>query len=363
MVLSGVSGTARYIRLVNRSISDGEVALLFGELDVQCAITSNITCEGLLAMYRTMLRIRIFEEKAADCVETGEILCPVHLYIGQEAVATGVCAALADSDYVWGNHRSHGHYLAKGGDMNALMAELFCRRDGCARGRGGSMHIYAQDVGILGTVPMVAATIPIAVGAALSAAMRGTGQVSVAFFGDGATEEGVFHESVNFAALHRLPVIFVCENTCIPVTSLSARGPSEICTFTQSLMYPGIFGVDGNDVVAVYEAAAEAVSRARQGQGPTLLECMTYRWRGHVGPHYDLDRGIRTKEELDDWVDRCPIQLLERTLLQAGVATADGLQAIRDEVEGEVTASLEYARRSPYPGVHEVEQHVFVDRK
>lgn len=335
-----------------------------GELDVQCAITSNITREGLLAMYRTMLRIRIFEEKAADCVESGEILCPVHLYIGQEAVATGVCAALADSDYIWGNHRSHGHYLAKGGDMNALMAELFCRRDGCARGRGGSMHIYAQDVGILGTVPMVAATIPIAVGAALSATMRGTGQVSVAFFGDGATEEGVFHESVNFAALHRLPVIFVCENNLysshLPLSARRAIGD----LYLHAVPY-GIPGtrVDGNDVVAVYEAATEAVSRAREAQGPTLLECMTYRWRGHVGPYYDLDRGIRTQEELDDWVDRCPIKLLERTLLQAGVATANGLQAIRDEAEGEVAASLEYARRSPYPGVHEVGQHVFVDRK
>lgn len=334
------------------------------ELDVQCATTSDTTREGLLAMYRTMLRIRIFEEKAADCVETGEILCPVHLYIGQEAVATGVCAALADSDYVWGNHRSHGHYLAKGGDMNALMAELFCRRDGCARGRGGSMHIYARNVGILGTVPMVAATIPIAVGAALSATMRRTDQVSVAFFGDGATEEGVFHESVSFAALRKLPVIFVCENNLysshLPLSARRAVGDLYLHAVPYGI--PGI-RVDGNDVAAVYEAAAEAVSRAREGQGPTLLECMTYRWRGHVGPRYDLERGIRTQGELDVWVDRCPIKLLGRTLLQTGVATENELQAVRDAVEGEISASLEYARRSPYPESHEVGQHVFVGRE
>lgn len=315
-------------------------------------------------MHRTMLRIRIFEEKAAECVEAGEIQCPVHLYIGQEAVATGVCAALAKSDHVWGNHRSHGHYLAKGGDMNALMAELFCRQHGCARGRGGSMHIYAGDVGIHGTVPMVAATIPIAVGAALSSTLKGTGEVSVAFFGDGATEEGVFHESLNFAALRKLPVVFVCENNLYSShLPLTARRPSgDLYLHAAPYGVPGI-RVDGNNVLEVYQVAVDAVRRARKGHGPTLLECMTYRWRGHVGPKWDLDRGIRAKDELDAWMDRCPIKQVEQTLLRTGVATENELQAVREAVNAEVDAALQYARQSPYPSAVQVGQHVFSDKE
>lgn len=318
----------------------------------------------LVAMYRTMLRIRLLEEKAGDLVEAGEIGCPVHLYIGQEAVATGICAALEPDDYVWGNHRSHGHYLAKGGDMKALMAELLCKRDGCAGGRGGSMHVYAGDVGILGTVPMVAATIPIAVGAALSASIKDSGQVSVAFFGDGATEEGVFHESLNIASLYDLPVIFVCENNLysshLPLSA--RRAVDELHLHAVPYAIPGI-RVDGNDVVAVYRAASQAVARARKGSGPTLLECMTYRWRGHVGPRLDLDRGIRSEAELRAWMERCPIKGLRLHLIQYGLATEDKLETIQQEVRNEVEEALEYAYRSPYPEGHEVTKHVFVEKE
>src|ERR1051325_6528942 len=172
----------------------------------------NLGIDLLLHMYRTMLRIRRFEEQTALMVESGEIKCPCHLYIGQEAIAAGVCAALEKSDYVWGGHRSHGHYLAKGGDMRTMMAEILGRSTGCSAGRGGSMHLFAPEVGILGTVPLVSATIPLSVGAGLASKFKKDGRVSVAFFGDGATEEGHFHESLNLAALYQLPVIFVCEN-------------------------------------------------------------------------------------------------------------------------------------------------------
>ncbi len=341
-----------------------EVDTLTLGVDSRQAAVRDLRPDLLIAMYRTMLRIRLFEEKAGDLVETGEIACPVHLYIGQEAVATGVCAALKESDYVWGNHRSHGHYLAKGGDMNALMAELFCKRDGCARGRGGSMHVYAGHVGVLGTGPMVGATIPIAVGAALSATMRNTDQVSVAFFGDGATEEGVFHESVNFAALQKLPTIFVCENNLysshLPLSA--RRAVEELCLHAVPYGIPGV-RVDGNDAMAVYEAAMQAVTRARGGQGPSLLECMTYRWRGHVGPHLDLERGIRSREELDAWMNRCPIDYLGRCLVQADLATENELEAIREAVQSEVEASVSFARCSPYPESHEVVKHVFASRE
>ena len=225
----------------------------------------------LRRMYTTMLRIREFEERLADLLEAGEVNCPCHLYTGQEAVAAGVCAALDTNDYVWGGHRSHGHYLAKGGDMGAMMAEIYGKATGCSGGRGGSMHLLATEVGILGTVPLVAATIPLAVGAGLASKMREDGRVSVSFFGDGATEEGHLHESVNMAAVYRLPVIFVCENNFYSshMALLQRRAEDNIYKAGESQGIPGI-RLDGNDVAAVYRTAAEAVDRARRNDGPTL---------------------------------------------------------------------------------------------
>ncbi len=232
----------------------------------------------LWEMYRSMMRIRIAEESIAELLENKEIGCPTHLYTGQEAIAVGVCAALTKDDYILGGHRSHGHYLAKGGDVRRLMAELYGKVSGCARGRGGSMHLVAPEVGLLGTVPLVAATIPIAVGAALACKLRGEQRVSVSFFGDGATEEGHFHESLNLAAVHRLPVIFVCENNLYSshMHISERRAKDNIYKSGEAHGMPGL-SLDGNDVVAVYRATVEAVHRARKGEGPTLLECRTYR--------------------------------------------------------------------------------------
>jgi TPP-dependent pyruvate/acetoin dehydrogenase alpha subunit len=308
-------------------------------------------------LYREMVRIRLFEERTADLVEAGEIKTPVHLYIGQEAVAAGVCAALFISDYVLGNHRSHGHYLAKGGDMRSLMAEIYGKATGCALGRGGSMHLYGASFGFLGTVPMVAATIPIAAGAALAAQMEGSDRVTVAFFGDGATEEGVFHESLNFAALKALPMVFVCENNLFSShLPLSERRPegAALTEFALASRIPGV-RVDGNDVLAVHDAAVAAVTRARRGGGPTLLECMTYRWRGHVGPSYDIDVGIRDRAELDAWIARCPIKALET---HVGMAAKD-IEAAYAEARAEVDDAVRFARESGYPPAEEASLHVF----
>jgi pyruvate dehydrogenase E1 component alpha subunit len=313
----------------------------------------------LREMYTTMVRIRRFEERAGDLVEAKEVGTPCHLYIGQEAIAAGVCAALDRADYIWGGHRSHGHYLAKGGDLRAMMAELYGKVTGCSRGRGGSMHLVAPDVGILGTVPLVAATIPLAVGAALAAKLRRDGRVSVSFFGDGATEEGHFHESLNLAALYRLPVVFVCENNFYAshLHLLERRVADNLYRLAEAYGIPGV-RVDGNDAPTVYLASIEAVRRAREGQGPTLLECRTYRWRGHVGPGWDMDVGVKRKDELSEWMARDPLALLRRRLLAQG-GVAEELDRIDEEVRAEVEAAVLYARQSAYPDEGELLAHVF----
>jgi len=311
-------------------------------------------------MYRMMRRIRRFEEVVGDLVAAGEAKCPCHLYIGQEAIAVGVCTALEPEDTIWGNHRSHGHYLAKGGDMHAMMAEILGRQSGCAGGRGGSMHLVAKEVGILGTVPIVAGTIPLAVGAALAYKLQRKPHVAVAFFGDGATEEGHFFESVNLAALYRLPVMFVLENNLYAShMHLSGRRPLDNLDQIGGLFgIPGI-RLDGNDVVAVYRAAVEAAGRARRGQGPSLLECRTYRWRGHVGHRWDEDVGVKRRDELQEWLERCPLARLRRSLVEGGVS--EGLlNALDEEVEKEVESALDFARRSPLPAPETVGEYVYI---
>jgi pyruvate dehydrogenase E1 component alpha subunit len=311
-------------------------------------------------MYLSMVRIRRFEERVAELLEQGEILCPTHLCIGQEGVAVGVCSALRRDDYVFGGHRSHGHYLAKGGDMNLLMAEMFGKETGCSRGHGGSMHLYAPEVGILGTVPLVGATIPIAVGTALASVMEATDRVSVAFFGDGATEEGEFHESLNYASLQKLPVLFVCENNLFSshLRLLERQPVDNIYQSGEAHGMPG-YRIDGNSVVEVLNTAQQAVQRARAGQGPTLIECRTYRWRGHVGPKWDLDVGIREKEEVDAWVKRCPIEGLKAHLLGQGIMTEGEAAGVYERVDEEVEKSLAFAYRGPNPDESELMKHVF----
>ncbi len=314
----------------------------------------------LRSMYVEMLKIRQAEECLADLVAAGEIKCPVHLYIGEEAVAVGVCQALRTDDYIFGNHRSHGHYLAKGGDLKQMMAEIWGKEAGCSKGRGGSMHVVAPEIGLMGTSAMVAAGIPLAVGAAMAFAMRGTSQVAVTFFGDGATEEGVFYESLNIAALKKAPVIFVCENNLYSShVHIRDRRPADNLTELAVAHCMSTCCIDGNDVLAVYRAAEQAIERARRGQGPSFIECRTYRWRGHVGPNYDLDKGLRSREELDEWVARCPIKLLERQLLDHHVLTEAEPSDLRRQIADQVAEAIAFARTCPLPDPITLTDYVF----
>jgi pyruvate dehydrogenase E1 component alpha subunit len=317
----------------------------------------------LLRLYRTMLRIRLCEESLVEAIRSGEIRTPCHLYSGEEAVATGISIALKRKDYIFGTHRSHGHYLAKGGSLQKMVAEIYCRAAGCAGGRGGSMHLIAAEVGVLGTAPIVAGTISLAVGAALAASIRRDRRVAVAFFGDGATGEGVLYESLNFAALRSLPVIFVCENnlysTHLPIRECRPNKP------IYKIAAP--FGIaarrlDGNNVLDVFRAATWAVNRCRSGKGPVFLECLTYRQRGHVGPDDNIQGSytdIRPLAEIERWRKKDPIVRFERLLLAKKAASRDGLAKIRAAIDREVTEANEFARRSPRPEPDEVTAHVF----
>ena len=313
----------------------------------------------LRQMYRTMVRIRLTEERIATLVEHGDIKTPCHLCIGQEAIATGVCAALQKEDYVWGGHRSHGHYLARGGDLTKLVAEVFGRVTGCSKGRGGSMHLFASNVGILGTVPIVAATIPLAVGAGLASKMRKEARVSVVFFGDGAAEEGHFHESLNLAALHRLPVLFVCENNFYAshLPLLERRPADTLYRMAEAYGIPGV-RLDGNDAVEVYGRARTALARARDGSGPALLECRTYRWRGHVGASWDQDVGTKRRDELKGWLAKDPIRRARKALTALGVGS-EFFASVEHDILAEIDEAVVLARHAPAPSASDLLRHVF----
>lgn len=323
-------------------------------------MAENISQGILTRMYRTMVRIREFEESLTEPLEKKEIVCPVHLYIGQEAVATGVCVNLKKEDLVFSTHRSHGHYIAKGGDTKALMAELYGKATGCSKGRGGSMHLASSDVGLPGSSAIVAGTIPLAVGTALAFSMQRKDAISVVFFGDGAANEGTFYEALNFGGLRRLPVVFVCENnaysTHMPISCCLAD--IDIYKKAEIFGMPGV-RVDGNNVLEVYKIAKKAIENARNGSGPTLMECMTYRWRGHVGPSYDLDKGLRSKEELEYWMNKDPIKQLEESLFKQGLLSESEKTKIYEAIEKEMRQAFTFAKESPYPDKDEVALSVF----
>ena len=309
-----------------------------------------------------MQRIRQCEEALVEPIVKGEVRCPCHLYSGEEAVAVGICAALKPKDQVFGTHRSHGHFLAKSGSMRAMLAEIYGKETGCARGRGGSMHLIDPGIGMLGAAPIVAGTIPLALGAALASSIRGDGTVAVGFFGDGAAGEGVLYESLNFAALRRLPILFVCENnlysTHLPISECHPN--RNIFRVAQPFDIDSR-QVDGNDVLAVYEAGRAAAAACRRGKGPAFMECMTYRFRGHVGPDDNIQGShtdIRPKSEIKRWIKRDPLLLLAKRLLADERFTALELKAIRDRTEREVREALAYAKESPYPVKKDLTKYV-----
>ena len=301
-------------------------------------------------LYERMLKIRITEETITEKYSEWEMRCPTHLSIGQEAIASGVCGNLTNKDFVLSTHRCHAHYLAKGGNLDAMLGEIYGRTTGCCGGRGGSMHLFDRSVGILASVPIVGSTIPLAVGAALTFRQRGQGHVSLAFLGDGATEEGVFHESLNFASLHKLPVIFFVENNLYSVyTPLHDRQPDRSLTdYALAHSMPSDH-VDGNDVELVMHATQKSVDRARAGEGPSLMVVDTYRWREHCGPNFDNDLGYRSVEEYEKWRRNCPVESFQSRLTDRGILDSILEEKFRAEIEAEIEASFETAQSAPFP--------------
>ncbi|MDO8686327.1 MAG: thiamine pyrophosphate-dependent dehydrogenase E1 component subunit alpha [Clostridiales bacterium] len=301
----------------------------------------------LLEIYRKMLTIRMFEEKVVDMYNKGQIGGPLHLCVGQEAPAATVGTMLRKEDYISSNHRGHGHVIGKGARLDLTLAELLGKTTGYCKGRGGTMHISDLDDGIIGTNGIVGGGIPVAVGAALSAKMQKKDVVSVTFFGESASNEGIFHESLNMAAVWRLPVIFVCENNGygISVTQKVSTAVENIADRAASYSFPGVT-IDGNDVFAIYEAMCGAIKRARDGEGPTLVECKTYRWRGH----WEGDPQVsRTKEQLDEWMKKCPIKRLRKYLLEEMKMMDQEIIKIESDVREEIEKAAIFALESPYP--------------
>ncbi|MBI2906247.1 MAG: thiamine pyrophosphate-dependent dehydrogenase E1 component subunit alpha [Chloroflexi bacterium] len=305
-----------------------------------------------------MLKIRCFEEKTLQLYRDGFMQGPTHLYIGQEAVATGVCAALEEGDLIVSTHRPHGHLLAKGADPYRLLAELLGRKDGYSRGKGGSMHNTCLALGVLPSSAIVGGGLPYAVGAALAAKLRGSGQVVVSFFGDGASNQGTFHESLNMAGIWRLPIVFACENNLYGSSTRQDRA-TLVKDIAQRATSYGIQGkvVDGNDVLGVYGASKAAVAAARQGQGPTLLEFKTYRWYGHSTA--DPGDTYRTPEEISHWKEKCPIKRFTALLLDKETLSQVEIDRLKQEIQWAIDEASRRALEAPFPVTEEALSDVF----
>lgn len=317
----------------------------------------------LLGLWRSMLRLRIIEEEIEKQYHKDEMKSPIHLVIGHEAANVGACAALRPTDHVWTSHRTHGVYLAKGGDLKAMMAELFCRTTGCVASRGGSMHLLDKKVGVAGGSALVAGSVPVATGDALAAQLKKLDRVSVSFAGDASLEEGAYWEAVNFAALRKLPIVYFCENNFYSVCSpLWKRQPEgvDLCRKAAGFCVETI-KVDGTNVLLVHEAMVEAVERARGGAGPTFVEAQVGRWRAHGGAGDDSASGYRDPAEVAAWERFCPIAIYEAWLERRGVLTADAKRAARDEILRECEDAFRFARESPQPGPAELLKHVYAD--
>ncbi len=314
--------------------------------------------EALLSLYRKLILIRTTEETIARRYSEGKMRCPVHLSIGQEAVAVGVCAALTAEDLVYSTHRCHAHYLAKGGNLNAMMAELYGKATGCCGGKGGSMHLIDLKAGFGGATPIVGNSIPIATGAAFAAKLRKENRVIVSFFGDGTVEEGAFHESLNFAALHKLPIVFVCEDNRFSVyTHLSERQPKRpIYALAKGHGIPASRH-DGNDVSTVLAAATKARKAVRSG--PVFLEFSTYRYREHCGPNFDDELGYRDPKEVAVWKKKDPVAMFERELLKKEVLSSDLIEKIRNDAIRQVDGAFRFAEKSPFPKREALAEHLY----
>ena len=324
----------------------------------------SIPVEKVLDLYNRVLRIRRFEEKVGTLFAQGQLPGFVHLYIGEEAIAAGVCAALRDEDYITSTHRGHGHVIAKGGDFNRMMAELFGKASGYCKGKGGSMHIADFKIGMMGACGIVGGGIPIAVGAGLSAYSRGTDQVSAAFFGDGASNEGSFHESLNLASVYKLPVIFICENNHYGefTPALKAANIEDIADRAAGYGIPGIIA-NGSDPLEMYNVAQEAVDRARQGKGPTLIEAKTHRKGGHAEGEKVFLAGqkYRLEEEFEQAQEKDPLTSLHTYIIENHIASGAELEEFDQEIMQAVAVSVEFARSSPDPALESIYEDTWAE--
>ena len=309
--------------------------------------------ETEIRLYRQLIRVRHAEETLAALYKEKEMRTPTHFGVGQEAVAVGVCAALRNDDVVYTHHRSHTHYLAKGGSLLGLVAELYGREDGCSRGRGGSVHLTDRGVGMMGSSPILGEGIALAVGSALAFRMDGQSRIATSFFGEGTFDEGIVYECLNYASVNKLPALLVCENNFYATESpMEVRQPAgtDLCERVESFKIKAEH-IDGNDVVAVFDAAARAVEHIRSGKGPYFIECETYRWLEHVGPMLDheLGRSYRAKEEVEAWMQRCPVRRGAARLLARRIATQTQLDQWMAETRAELTKVVAQAKASPWP--------------
>lgn len=316
-----------------------------------------ISKEQMIEMYTIMNTIRMFEIRVSELFAAGKIPGFVHLYAGEEAVATGVCANLRGADYITSTHRGHGHLIAKGGDLKSMMAEVLGKKNGYCKGKGGSMHIADVDLGILGANGIVGAGPPLATGAALACQYKGNDSVAVCFFGDGASNQGTTHEAMNLATCWKLPVVFVTENNMYGISSCTRNSMCvpNIADRAGAYDMPGVV-VDGNDVMAVYEAAREGIKRAREGQGPSLIECKTYRHRGH----FEGDPCVyRSPEEVQEWKEKDPIPRFEKKLVDLGVLTQQKIEEIKASLAKLIVEAERFAEESPYPDISELTQDLY----
>lgn len=324
------------------------------------AIIMKLEYEKSIELYACMQRIRLVEEAISTRYVEQEMRCPVHLSIGQEAAAAGVCLALETRDKVFSTHRSHAHYLSKGGDLRKMLAEIYGKATGCIGGRGGSMHIMDLDVNMVASIPIVGSCIPLAVGSALADSLDGRDDVSIAYLGDASVEEGVFHESANFAKLRDLPVLFVCENNLYSVyTQLHERQPDRPITSLAEAHGIPTYHCDGNDVEEVYRSTLNALKNARSNKGPSFLLLDTYRWLEHCGPNFDNDIGYRTEAEFRIWKNRDPVILYKKNLLKKGILTEESNVELKCEIQKEITAAFDFAKNSPYPDHSTAINHVY----
>ena len=322
-------------------------------------MNTQISDTTLKDLHRRMVRIRLFEERAGKLMEDGKIPGALHLYVGQEAVASGVMTHLTNEDWITSTHRGHGHLLAKGGEFGPMFAELYGKATGYCKGKGGSMHISNMELGILGANGIVGGGPPIAMGAGFANKFKGNDRVSVTFFGDGASNEGSFHEAANMAGLYQLPVLFVCENNGYGEYTAQANHQAIVDVADRAAGYgmPGVI-VDGMDAVAVHEAAGVAIQRARDGGGPTLLECKTYRFYDHVGVR-GMGLKYRADDEVEEWKRRDPITLLEGRLAEQGILSETEAKAVHEQVLADIDAAVEFAETSPYPEPEAVLEDVY----